>query len=150
QGGPLYYEVAGEGHPLVLIHAGVADHTMWDDQMDAFAQHYRVICYDTRGFGKTPVVDRDFSNRQDLYDLLKHLGVERAYVIGVSRGGQIATDFTLEHPEMVDALIPVASGLSGFNESATDQEMSFFNQMEEAWEKKDFDRLADLDVRFWA
>ena len=57
-----------------------------------------------------------FSNRQDVADLLHHLGVERAHVIGVSRGGQIAVDFTLEHPEMVSALIPAAAGLSGYEE----------------------------------
>jgi pimeloyl-ACP methyl ester carboxylesterase len=150
QGGPLYYEVEGEGHPLVLIHAGVADNTMWDEQLDTFARHYRVIRYDTRGFGKTPNTEKDFSNRQDLYDLLEHLSVERAYVMGVSRGGQIAIDFTLEHPEKVAALIPVASGMSGFDGQPTYAEMAIFTQMEEAWEKKEFDRLADLEVAFWA
>jgi pimeloyl-ACP methyl ester carboxylesterase len=150
QGGPLYYEVAGEGHALLLIHAGVADHTMWDDQFDTFTRHFRVIRYDTRGFGQSPVVDKDFSNRQDIVDLLEHLGVERTHVMGVSRGGQIAVDFTLEHPEMVAALIPVAAGLSGFEGQPDDVEMAIINQMEEAWEAKDFTRLADLDVQLWA
>src|SRR5437016_2801424 len=142
QGGPLYYEVAGEGHPLVLIHAGVADHTMWDDQFSVFAQHYKVIRYDTRGFGKSPGGDKDYSNRQELYQLLKHLGVEKAYVMGVSRGGQIAIDFTLEHPEMVDALIPVAAGLGGLDYQPTEAEMKVFNEMEEALQKGDFTRAA--------
>ena len=150
EGGPLYYEVAGEGHPLVLIHAGVADHTMWEDQFGVFASHYRVVRYDTRGYGKSPVGENAYSNRQDLYDLLTHLGIEKTYVIGVSRGGQIATDFTLEHPEMVAALIRVAAGLSGFNEQPTDDEMSALTQMEEAWKSKDHTRLADLETRYWA
>src|SRR5690349_8638123 len=101
EGGQLYYEVTGAGHPLVLIHAGVADLRQWDEQVAAFAPHYRVIRYDTRGFGKTRTEPVAFSNRQDLYELLTHLGVEKAYLIGNSRGGQIAFDFTLEHPEMV-------------------------------------------------
>src|SRR5215210_3674373 len=84
EGGPLYYEVAGEGHPLVLIHAGVADHRMWDDQLAVFAQRYRVVRYDTRAYGKTPVGDQAYSNRQDLYDLLKYLGIEKSYALGVS------------------------------------------------------------------
>src|SRR5262249_13492382 len=107
EGGQLYYETAGTGHPLTLIHAGVADGRMWDDQFLTFAQHYRVIRYDARGFGRSRTESVSFSNRRDLYDLLRHLGVEKTYVMGVSRGGQIATDFTLERPEMVDALIPV-------------------------------------------
>ena len=153
EGGELYYEVTGTGHPLVLIHAGVADLRQWDPQVPAFARHYRVIRYDTRGYGKTRTQAVSFSNRQDLYDLLKHLGVEHAYVLGNSRGGQIAIDFTVEHPEMVDALIPVAAGLSGYQpESFTpaQHEIDAETQMGELLERGDFDALADLEVRFWA
>ncbi len=152
EGGRLYYEVAGKGHPLVLIHAGIADSSMWDDQFDLFARQYRVIRYDTRGFGKTETEDVAFSNRQDLYDLLKRLGADKTYVIGVSRGGQIAIDFTLELPEMVDALIPVDAGVSGFDFEAhppTDEEMRLIQAMMEAEEKRDFERMADLDVQLW-
>jgi 3-oxoadipate enol-lactonase len=149
QGGPLYYEVAGQGHPFLLIHAGVADHSMWDDQWELFAQRYRVIRYDTRGYGKTPVGDRDYSNRQDIYDLFKHLGVDKAYVLGVSRGGQIATDFTLEHPELVDALIPVNAGLSGFEGKADEALTQTFNQMEEAYEQGDYARLIEMELQMW-
>ena len=152
EGGQIYYEVAGEGHPLVLIHAGVAHLDMWDYQWEAFTQRYRCIRYDTRGFGKSKTDSEDvsFSNRQDLYDLLKHLGVEKAYVLGVSRGGQIATDFTLEHPEMVDALIPVAAGLSGYDGGDTEAEIALFTEAEKLWEAKDFEKLADMEVRMWA
>src|SRR5205823_1427581 len=149
EGGKLYYEVAGQGHPLVLIHAGVADCTMWDEQIEPFSRRYRVIRYDTRGFGRTTTEDVSFSNRQDLFDLLRHLDVDRAYVLGISRGGQIAIDFTLEHPEMVDALIPVAAGLSGYQGESNEEEMQLFNKMEELWEKKDFTSLTDLEVRVW-
>ena len=45
---------------------------------------------------------------------MNFLGIERAYIMGVSGGGALAIDFTLEHPEMVDALIPVTAGVSGF------------------------------------
>jgi pimeloyl-ACP methyl ester carboxylesterase len=54
-GAKLYYEVRGEGHPLVLAHAGIADSRMWDDQMDAFAQRYQVIRYDFRGCGQSEI-----------------------------------------------------------------------------------------------
>src|SRR6266851_3278425 len=104
----LYYEVAGEGHPLVLIHGGLVDRRLWDDQFDVFAQHYRVIRYDIRGFGNSDVPAGPYSNYEDLYGLLKFLGVEKAYIMGLSMGGGIDIDFTLAHPEMVAALIPVA------------------------------------------
>jgi pimeloyl-ACP methyl ester carboxylesterase len=153
-GGQLYYEVAGTGHPLVFIHAGVADNRMWDEQFVPFAERYRVIRYDTRGFGKTRTEGVEFSNRQDLYDLLTHLGVEKAYVIGLSRGGQIAVDFTVEHPEMVAALIPAAAGLSGYDQplgdsDAVQQEAALFTRMEELWEKGAHDELQELEVHAW-
>src|SRR2546428_12986379 len=86
-GARLYYEVAGRGHPLrghplLLIHAGVADCRMWDVQFPVFAEQFRVVRYDTRGFGKSLTEDVSFSNRQDVSDLLDHLGIERTYVIG--------------------------------------------------------------------
>lgn len=148
-GGELWYEVAGSGHPLLLIHAGVADHTMWDPQWAAFAQRYRAIRYDARGYGKSKTEDVSFSNRQDAYDLLNHLGVDRAYVLGLSRGGQIAIDFTVEHPEKVAALIAVAAGLSGFEGTLTDAEIGLIEQMEAAENAQDWERMTDLDVQVW-
>ncbi len=153
--GKLYYETAGEGSPLLLIHAGVADCTMWDNQMDLISQRYQVIRYDARGFGRSQSEATEFSNSQDILDLLQHLGVDKAAVIGLSRGGQIAIDFTLEHPERVSALVPVAAGISGYEYHPDDnqqakRENDIFNHMEELWEKKAFDELTDLEVHVWA
>src|SRR5687768_2617463 len=148
-GARLYYEVAGEGHPVVLMHAGVADHTMWEGQMEPFTAKYRVIHYDSRGFGKSTTEKVEYSDRQDLYDLLKHLRVDKAHLIGVSRSGQIATDFTLEHPEMVSALVTVAAGLGGLQGEPNEAEMALFNEMDEAEKAGDWERVAALDVRVW-
>ncbi|HEX8218849.1 MAG TPA: alpha/beta hydrolase [Chloroflexia bacterium] len=149
--GPLYYEVAGQGHPLLLIHAGIADHRMWDDQWELYSSRYRVIRYDTRGFGSTPILDRDYSNRQDIHDLLSHLGVDKTYIVGVSRGGQIATDFTLEHPEMVDGLVLVGAGIGGLTDGPepTPEEAQAFEEGEAAESKEDWEGLAEIDVRVW-
>jgi 3-oxoadipate enol-lactonase len=150
EGGKLYYEVAGEGHPLVLIHASVGNRTMWDGHFEELAKKYRVIRYDTRSYGKTTTEAVSYSNRQDLLDLLDHLGVDKAYLIGVSRGGQIAIDFTLEHPERVDALIPVAAGLSGYDLESNDlvpaHEWEAFNRMEELYEKGEFVKFAEMEA----
>jgi pimeloyl-ACP methyl ester carboxylesterase len=108
----LYYEVAGEGHPVVLLHGGAVDSRAWDNQFTAFSAKYKVIRYDLRGAGKSASPEKPFSNSEDLYALLRFLKVDRAYLIGISRGGGIAYDFTLEHPEMVDALILVSANLS--------------------------------------
>jgi pimeloyl-ACP methyl ester carboxylesterase len=98
-GGRLYYEVAGDGPAFVLAHAGIADGRMWDDQFLAFAHYYRVIRCDFRGFGKSTMTNRTFSHRQDLYQLLKFLGVEQAHLMGCPMGGTAIIDFALEHPK---------------------------------------------------
>jgi 3-oxoadipate enol-lactonase len=152
ENGELYYEVAGHGHPLLLIHAGVADLRMWDDQFAVFAERFRVIRYDTRGYGRTRTEPTPFSDRQDIVDLLRHLGVERTHLIGVSRAGKIAIDFTLEHPAIVSALIPTAAGLSGYEEQPIEAEAALnrmFEEMEAAWEAKDWERLVDMEVQVW-
>jgi pimeloyl-ACP methyl ester carboxylesterase len=153
--GHLYYEVAGTGHPVLFIHAGVADCNMWDKQFNLFNQYFRVIRYDTRGYGKSRTETTEFSNRQDILDLFTYLKVERACIIGISRGGQIAIEFTLEFPKYVSALIPVAAGISGFEYQPDDsekarQEYELFTRMDKLWEKKAFDELADLEVHAWA
>jgi pimeloyl-ACP methyl ester carboxylesterase len=128
---------------------------MWDKQFSLFSQKYQVVRYDARGFGKSRTDDTEFSNRQDIVDLLNFLGIERCCVIGISRGGQIAIDFTLEHPERVSALIPIAAGVSGFEYQPGDNEIAkrefeLFTHMDELWEKKAYAELADLEAHVWA
>jgi 3-oxoadipate enol-lactonase len=115
EGGKMYFEVAGSGHPLVLIHGGQMDLRMWDEQFALFSKSYRVIRYDFRGFGKSPAATKPFSADGDLVALLKYLGLQKTYIVGLSLGGRVAIDFALAHPDMVDAIVPVAPGLSGFH-----------------------------------
>src|SRR5262249_38747454 len=112
-GARLYYEIAGGGHPLTLIHAGITDSRMWDDQFALFAEHFRVLRYDVRGFGQSDMPPGPYTMRDDLRALLQSLGIARTHLVGVSMAGSIAVDFTLDHPEMVATLIPVAAGISG-------------------------------------
>lgn len=145
----LYYEVAGDGHPLVLLHAGIADCRMWDDQFSVFAQRYRVIRYDLRGFGKSDVPPGPYTLRDDLYGLLNFLGIQKTYLIGCSMGGSLAIDFTLEHPDMVSALIPVCAGLGGFEPSDTDAELAYWEQIEAAEKAGDTARVNEMEVHLW-
>ncbi|MCA1553159.1 MAG: alpha/beta hydrolase, partial [Chloroflexi bacterium] len=150
----LYYDEHGEGHPLVLLHAGIADHRMWDEQMPVFAERYRVIRWDMRGFGQSKTEAGTYSLRDDLLALLKHLGVEHAYVCGVSMGGALTIDFALEHPEMVDAIIPVAPGVSGYQPPSEDSpkaqwEKETFARGEQAWKEKDIAQYIELQLQVW-
>jgi 3-oxoadipate enol-lactonase len=149
-GGSLYYEVAGEGQAVVLLHASVADCGMWDRQFGEFARRYRVIRYDIRGFGRSKTSEVEFSHREDLHALLGHLGVERAYVVGASRGAQIAAEYAVEHSEVVSALVLVAGGLAGLGGEPTEAEMALIMEMDEAEEAGEWERVAAMDVRIWA
>src|SRR4051794_27035655 len=84
EGKKLYYEVAGKGTPLVFAHAAFLDSGMWDDQWEALRQHYRVVRYDMRGFGKSDALHAPTSRRAELYALLKHLQIEAACLVGCS------------------------------------------------------------------
>jgi pimeloyl-ACP methyl ester carboxylesterase len=146
-GAPLYYEMAGAGHPLVLIHEGIADSRMYDDQFGAFAQHYRVIRYDVHGFGKSGIPTGPFSSHEALYDLLRVLGVERTYFLGMSMGGGIALNFTLTYPTMVDALILAAAGVGGY--TGSDVVKQQWSEIGAALDRGDMAEAVELALRMW-
>lgn len=152
-GGELYYEDLGEGEAIILIHAGVADHRMWDDQFYLFGIDRRVIRYDTRGFGRSKTESVEFSNRQDIADLMVHLGIEKAHLIGNSRGGQIAVDFALEFPDRVLSLIAVAAGLSGFDIPEPPKEIAaeweLCERIEKMADEGDVEEALDLMAKYW-
>jgi 3-oxoadipate enol-lactonase len=113
--GRLYYEAAGTGTPVILIHGGNLDRRMWDDQFALLQKQFRVIRYDARGYGRSSPADDPFAAHDDLAALLRGLSLTRASVVGLSLGGRIAMDFALAHPEMVDRLVLAAPGISGGN-----------------------------------
>jgi len=113
-GAHIYYEVVGSGHSLVLIHGFSLDSRMWDDQFETFAEHYQVIRYDVRGFGKSDLPDGEISHTDDLQALLDLLGVTEAHVLGFSMGGWIAVEFALLHPELTSALVLADGTVLGY------------------------------------
>jgi pimeloyl-ACP methyl ester carboxylesterase len=113
-GGRIFYEAAGQGSTVVLVHAGIVDRRMWDPQFENFAPHHRVVRYDVRGFGRSIPSTGPYADHEDLFALLHLLGADHVALVGVSNGGRIALDFAVEHPRMVDRLVLGSSGLGGF------------------------------------
>jgi len=148
-GGQLYYETVGEGPAIVLSHAAIADCRMWDPQIGPFAERYQVIRYDVRGFGRSSSPDVNFAPHDDLAELLKHLSIGRAAVIGVSMSGGIAVDFALTHPDMIWALVAVAAGLYGFDWSKDEDDARFSREERAALAAGDIERAVELNVRLW-
>lgn len=149
EGGRLYYEVEGNGPPVALIHAGVAHLRMWDDQVAALRDRYRLIRYDTRGFGRTLCEDVPYSNVADLEAVLDHFGVADSHLIGLSRGGAIALDFTVARPKRVRSLTWVASGIRGFEPDEDGRLQQLWPEMERLENEKDWEPLVELETQVW-
>ena len=116
--GKLYYEKAGQGkETIVFIHDGLVHSVVWDNQFQEFSKNYNVVRYDRRGYGRSPKPETKYSNIEDLYKVFTTLEIDKAIVIGMSAGGGLAIDFTINHPEKVSALITVGAVVGGFTYS---------------------------------
>ena len=146
-GATLHYETAGEGEPLVLVHAGISDSRMWDAQVDAFSRRYRTVRYDLRGFGRSPMVEGPYSHHTDLRALLDALEVERAAFVGCSMGGGAVIDFALENPERAEALVLVGAAVGGFEFDEGPPEE--WGELVAADGAGDLERVSELEVRMW-
>ena len=145
--GRIAYEVAGTGEPLVLVHAGFVDRRMWDSQWSDFARHYRVIRYDMRGYGTSDPLQAPTARRDELGQLLTHLGVARAILLGCSLGGELVLDFALERPEQVAALVLESAVPSGFVlQGAPPPDLL---EMFAALDRGDLEHAAELQGRIW-
>jgi 3-oxoadipate enol-lactonase len=150
-GGRLFVVADGEGPPIVLVHAGIADLRSWDAVVPYLAgAGYRVIRYDTRGYGRSTTEDVEFSNRADLLAVIDARDIKRCAVVGNSRGAMIALDTVLESPERFVGLVWVGGGIGGFNEGQpTPEELELFNAYDLAEQRGDIEAMVDLDVRIW-
>jgi pimeloyl-ACP methyl ester carboxylesterase len=104
----MYYQVAGSGTPLILLHGGGSDSDSWANQFYAFSQQYRVVAPDSRAQGRTfdgegPLTYHVMA--EDTLKLMDHLAIDSAYLVGWSDGGVIGIDLAIHHPERVKALV---------------------------------------------
>jgi pimeloyl-ACP methyl ester carboxylesterase len=148
QGARLYYEEAGSGMPVVLIHGGFLDSRMWDDQFQTFARWYRTIRYDVRAHGQSRADSVGFTDHEDLHDLMDTLNVERAVIVGLSMGGQIAIDFALAYPERVAGLVLVGPGMSGFA-FESDELQEYIEELTAAFTSNEFSEITATFARWW-
>jgi len=103
---------------VVLLHAGVADRRMWQPQVPALGHRFRVITPDLRGFGDSPLPPEFYADADDLAELLDHLGVADAAVVGCSMGGRVALELAIRHPDRVNSLVLLCPAYRGVPPSA--------------------------------
>lgn len=108
----LYYEVHGEGEPIIFSHGWMDDSSVWKSQIEFFAKKHKVVVYDQRGHGKSDKPRKDYSIQtlsNDLFTLVQHLNFEKVTIVGHSMGGMTAQVFALDHPENVSKLVLVGT-----------------------------------------
>ena len=113
----LYYEGAGEGEALVLLHGFSLDRRMWRPQVEFFQKHFHVVTPDARGHGLSDVPLSGYSRADrvnDLAGLVDSLGIESFHLVGLSMGGATALGFALAHQERLKSLTLVSTGAAGY------------------------------------
>lgn len=110
----LHHTASGpEDAPVLLLGPSLgAAADMWQPQVEALSTHFRVICFDTRGHGDSPVPDGPYSIAElggDVLRLMDHLGVHRAHYAGLSLGGMIGQWLAVHAPERIDRLALLAT-----------------------------------------
>ncbi len=145
-GARITYDIVGNGHPVVLLHAGIGNRRMWEDQIAVFAERFTVIRYDARGFGDTIKPPTPFSSHADLIGLLDHLGIAQAHLVGVSLGGHTAIDTAVAAPERVSALV-VVGARTGVH--PTEVLRRGWEQVDELYEAGDVAGAVELELRMW-
>ncbi len=147
-GARLWYDEAGGGPALLLLHGGLGDSGLWEPIVPFLAERFRVIRTDLRFFGRSTGPAAPWSWEEDVVGVLDALGVERAALVGLSLGGRIAIDTALAHPERLAALALVAPGLAGHDGRAYTQDME--RRYEAAETDGDLDAMLQIDLEPWA
>ena len=148
----LHHTVTGSGPAVVLVHAGVADGRMWDATRDALADEWTVVVPDLRGFGRSPEPDPaaepdPWSHSGDVLELLDHLGIAEAAVVGASFGGRVATEVAATAPDRVARLVLLSPSAAGMEQG---EALRAFGDEEDALlEAGDVEGATALNVRTW-
>ena len=126
----------------MLVHAFSVDRRMWAPQVTALEQQYRVVRYDLRGHGQSAAASVPFKAYDDLRDVLDTLKIDRATIVGLSAGSEVAINFALTYPLRVTRLVLAAPGVTGFKTPP----LTWFGPVGEALGKGD----AETAAKRWA
>src|SRR5581483_11647879 len=144
-GARLWYDEAGSGEPLLLLHGGLGDSGLWEPVVPFLAERFRTVRTDFRFFGRSTGPAVPWSWHDDVIGLLDALGIERTVLVGLSVGGRIAYDVALDHPERIAALACVAPGLGA--QGYTDEQAAEYDAAEA---DGDLEAMMAIDFEVWA
>lgn len=147
-GARLWYDEAGSGEAVLLLHGGLGDSGLWGPAVPFLSDRFQTIRTDLRFFGRSTGPAAPWSWHDDVVGVLDELGIERAALVGLSLGGRIAIDVALDAPERLWALALVAPGLSGHDGSPYSPEQEARYEAAEA--AGDLDAAMEVDFEVWA
>lgn len=148
----VYYQRTGSGPALVLLHAGLQDHRMWDEQVKALSAYYEVITPDLPYHGLTTGVDTSLPVADVIRLLLDSLRIEQAAVAGLSIGASVVQDFVIAYPDRVRKGVLVSPGIVGYGKIAPidSASMAWYYLFTNALAKKDTVSAARAFTKAWA
>ena len=147
-GARLWYDEAGDGPVVLLLHGGLGDSGLWEPVASLLAERFRTIRTDLRFYGRSTGPFVPWSWQDDAIGVLDALGVGRAAVVGLSLGGRLALDIALAHPERLWAVAGVAPGLAGHDADAYSDEQDARYEAAEA--DGDLEAAMEIDFEVWA
>ena len=145
-GARLWYDEAGSGETVLLLHGGLGDSGLWEPVVPFLAERFRTIRTDLRFFGRSTGPAVPWSWEEDVVGVLDELEIARAALVGLSLGGKLALDVALTHPERLWAVVGVAPGLGGHDGAA------YTDEHEARWEAAEdkVEAAMEIDFEVWA
>jgi 3-oxoadipate enol-lactonase len=147
-GARLWYDEAGSGPAVLLLHGGLGDSGLWEPVVPFLAEQFRTIRTDLRFYGRSTGPAGPWSWQADAIGVLDELGVERAAVVGLSLGGKLAFDIALGYPDRLWAVAGVVPGLGGHDSGAYSEEQDA--RYEAADAAGDLETAMEVDFEVWA
>jgi 3-oxoadipate enol-lactonase len=145
----LHYEIAGQGAAVVLLHSGVTDLRQWDPQWADLSARYRVVRFDRRGWGRSPLpyaaASASYTDAGDVVGLLDELGIEQAALVGSSAGGLIAQQIASARPDRVSRLVLLCADAEDVEPTAAIR--SFGEREDKYLEEGAVDEAVELNVQ---
>lgn len=147
----LAVTAGGDGPALVFIHSGVTDQRGWEAQISHFRKGYQTVTLDLRGYGETVAPPEPYSSLQDLLAVMNALSIDKAVLIGNSKGGRLSLDFALAYPQRVRALVLIAPAISGAPkvEQWPPEVQRYDVQVDAAYDADDLDAVNELEAGLW-
>lgn len=147
-GARLWYDEAGSGEVVLLVHGGLGDSGLWEPVVPFLAERFRTIRTDLRFFGSSTGPALPWSWQEDTVGVLDELGIERAALVGLSLGGKVALDVALAHPERLWAVVGVAPALGGHDGAPYTEEHEA--RYEAAADSEKLETMREIDFEIWA